>query len=176
MKNDLMPRYRVHRVTDLKPEELKRLGIKGLALDIDNTIAYDSVETFIEGVPEWIEAMRGSGIGLVIVSNALPSRARRISEMAGVPALGMSVKPMPFGFWRAAKRMGIRVSEMAVVGDQLLTDIRGGNLCGAVTIFVDPARKEERNVRIFEKRRKREKPILEAFDKRHPMGFYDLNA
>lgn len=176
MKNDLMPRYRVHRVTDLKPEELKRLGIKGLALDIDNTIAYDSLETFIEGVPEWIEAMRGSGIGLVIVSNALPSRARKISEMAGVPALGMSVKPMPFGFWRAARRMGIRVSEMAVVGDQLLTDIRGGNLCGAVTIFVNPARKEERNVRIFEKRRKREKPILEAFDKQHPMGFYDLNA
>lgn len=176
MKNDLMPRYRVRRVTDLKPEELKRLGVKGLALDIDNTIAYDSVETFIEGVPEWIEAMRGSGIGLVIVSNALPSRARKISEMAGVPALGMSVKPMPFGFWRAARRMGIRVSEMAVVGDQLLTDIRGGNLCGAVTIFVNPARKEERNVRIFEKRRKREKPILEAFDKQHPMGFYDLNA
>ena len=42
MKNLLMPRYRVRRVTDLKADELKRLGIKGLALDIDNTIAYDS--------------------------------------------------------------------------------------------------------------------------------------
>lgn len=48
MKNLLMPRYRVRRVTDLKADELKRLGIKGLALDIDNTIAYDSVLTFIE--------------------------------------------------------------------------------------------------------------------------------
>ena len=149
MKNLLMPRYRVRRVTDLKADELKRLGIKGLALDIDNTIAYDSVLTFIEGVPEWIQTMREGGIRLVIVSNALPARARKISEMAGVPALGMSAKPMPFGFWRAARRMKIRVQEMAVVGDQLLTDIRGGNLCGAVTIFVDPARKEERNVKIF---------------------------
>lgn len=176
MKNALMPRYRVRRVTDIRPEELKKLGVRGLALDIDNTIAYDSVETFIEGVPEWLKEVRESGLRLVIVSNALPTRARRISEMAGVPALGMSGKPLPFGFWRAAKRMGIRISEMAVVGDQLLTDIRGGNLCGAVTIFVDPARKEARNVRIFENRRKREKPVLEAFDRQHPMGFYDLDA
>ena len=83
---------------------------------------------------------------------------------------------MPFGFWRAARRMKIRVQEMAVVGDQLLTDIRGGNLCGAVTIFVDPARKEERNVKIFESRRRREQPVLEAFDRLHPTGFYDLDA
>ena len=62
MKNLLMPRYRVRRVTDLKADELKRLGIKGLALDIDNTIAYDSVLTFIEGVPEWIQTMREGGI------------------------------------------------------------------------------------------------------------------
>ena len=176
MKNLLMPRYRVRRVTDLKADELKRLGIKGLALDIDNTIAYDSVLTFIEGVPEWIQTMREGGIRLVIVSNALPARARKISDMAGVPALGMSAKPMPFGFWRAARRMKIRVQEMAVVGDQLLTDIRGGNLCGAVTIFVDPARKEERNVKIFESRRRREQPVLEAFDRLHPTGFYDLDA
>lgn len=176
MKNALMPRYRVRRVTDLKPEELKRIGVKGLALDIDNTIAYDSVETFIEGVPEWLKKVRESGLRLVIVSNALPGRARRISELAGVPAIGMSVKPLPFGFRRAAKRMGIRMSELAVVGDQLLTDIRGGNRCGAVTIFVDPARKEERNVKIFENRRRREKPVLEAFDRQHPMGFYDLDA
>lgn len=176
MKNLLMPRYRVRRVTDLRPEQLKKLGVKGLALDIDNTIAYDSVQTFIEGVPEWIKRMQESGIRLVIVSNALPARARKISELAGVPALGMSAKPLPFGFWRAARRMGLRISEIAVVGDQLLTDIRGGNLCGAVTVFVDPARKEERNVRIFENRRRREKPILEEFDRRHPMGFYDLDA
>lgn len=120
--------------------------------------------------------MQEGGIRLVIVSNALPARARKIAEMAGVPALGMSAKPMPFGFWRAARRMKIRVSEMAVVGDQLLTDIRGGNLCGAVTIFVDPARKEERNVKIFESRRRREQPVLEAFDRLHPTGFYDLDA
>ena len=174
MKNVLMPRYRVRRITDIHPEELKKLGIRGLALDIDNTIAYDSVDTFIEGVPEWLQEMRESGLQMIIVSNALPSRARKISRLAGVPALGMSIKPMPFGFWRAARRMGVRVAEMAVVGDQLLTDIRGGNLCGAVTIFVDPARQETRNVKIFESRRRRERPVLEAFDKLHPMGFYDL--
>ncbi len=72
MKNLLMPRYRVRRVTDLKADELKRLGIKGLALDIDNTIAYDSVLTFIEGVPEWIQTMREGGIRLVIVSMPCP--------------------------------------------------------------------------------------------------------
>lgn len=167
MKNLLMPQYRYRRITDIELEDLKSIGIKGLILDVDNTIAYDCEERFIEGVPEWLDKMRADGIKMIIVSNALMSRAKAISKMTNVRAFGMSAKPLPFGYIRAVKAMGLKMSEVAVVGDQLITDIRGGNICNMVTIFVDPARKEERNVKIFESRRKKEKPVLEEFDRIH---------
>lgn len=54
------------------------------------------------------------------------------------------------------------------MGDQLITDIRGANLAGAIPIYVDPARKEERLVKMFMKRRTNERPILERFDREFP--------
>lgn len=167
MKNLLMPQYRYHRITDVKIEDLRSIGIKGLIIDVDNTIAYDCEERFIEGVPEWLEEMRGEGIKMIILSNALPSRAKAISKMTGIEALGLSSKPLPHGYLRAIKKLGLKKNEVAVIGDQLITDIRGGNICNIVTIFVDPARKEERNVKIFESRRRKEKPVLEEFDRIH---------
>ena len=177
MKNLLMPRYRVRRVTDLKADELKRLGIKGLALDIDNTIAYDSVLTFIEGVPEWIQTMREGGIRLVIVSNALPARARKYQKWQGGTGTWYVRKAeCPSAFWRAARRSENPRAGDGCGGRSAFNRYPGRHLCGAVTIFVDPARKEERNVKIFESRRRREQPVLEAFDRLHPTGFYDLDA
>lgn len=163
--NKAMPKYRRRRLTDITTEDMREWGVEGLCLDVDNTTAYDCSKEFIEGVPEWIDDMKSKGVKMVILSNAVPSRAKWISGALGIPAIGMALKPVPFGYMRAAKKMGIKCSKMAVIGDQLFTDIKGGNLVGAVTVFVDPARKETRNVKIFESRRRREKPILEEFDR-----------
>ena len=175
MKNLLMPRYRVRRVTDLKADELKRLGIKGLALDIDNTIAYDSVLLLLRACRSGSKRCGRAASACDRIQCPARPGAQNIRN-GGRTGTWYVRKADALRFWRAARRMKIRVQEMAVVGDQLLTDIRGGNLCGAVTIFVDPARKEERNVKIFESRRRREQPVLEAFDRLHPTGFYDLDA
>ncbi len=163
--NKAMPRYRFNRLTDITLEDIERIGGKGLCLDVDNTTAYDCSKEFIPGVPQWIEDMKAKGMKMVILSNAVPKRAKWISGALGIPAIGMSLKPMPWGYIKAARMMGIKCSEMVVIGDQLFTDIRGGNIVGAITVFVNPARKETRNVKIFESRRRREKPILEEFDR-----------
>ena len=150
--NKAMPRYRFNRLTDITLEDIERIGGKGLCLDVDNTTAYDCSKEFIPGVPQWIEDMKAKGMKMVILSNAVPKRAKWISGALGIPAIGMSLKPMPWGY-------------IKVIGDQLFTDIRGGNIVGAITVFVNPARKETRNVKVFESRRRREKPILEEFDR-----------
>lgn len=163
--NKAMPKYRFHRLTDITMADLEKLGAKGLCLDVDNTTAYDCSKEFIEGVPEWIDEMKERGVKMVILSNAVPKRAKWISEALGLPCIGMAMKPMSHGYRRAARMMGIKCSEMAVIGDQLFTDIKGANKVKAISIFVDPARMETRNVKIFESRRRREKPILEEFDR-----------
>lgn len=168
--NKAMPDYRFNRLTDITLEDIEKMGGKGVCLDVDNTTAYDCSEEFIPGVLDWIEDMKKKGLKMVVLSNALPKRAAWVSKALGLPCVKLALKPMPFGYFRAAKLMNIKCSEMVVIGDQLFTDIKGANNVGAVSVFVNPARPETRNVKIFESRRRREKPILEEFDRLHPEG------
>lgn len=165
--NKAMPDYRFNRLTDITLKDIEDMGGKGVCLDVDNTTAYDCSEEFIPGVLDWIDDMKKKGLKMVVLSNALPKRAAWVSNALGLPCVKLALKPMPFGYLRAARLMGIKCSEMVVIGDQLFTDIKGANNVGAVSVFVNPARPETRNVKIFESRRRREKPILEEFDRLH---------
>ena len=53
-------------------------------------------------------------------------------------AFSSAKKPLPTGFRRACKRLGIKPEQAAVVGDQLFTDMLGGNLLGAYTVLTEP--------------------------------------
>jgi predicted HAD superfamily phosphohydrolase YqeG len=61
----------------------------------------------------------------------------------GVPVVGWALKPVPLGLWRAMAIMGTRRVTTALVGDQLFTDILGGNLLGIYTILVEPLSTDE---------------------------------
>lgn len=163
-----MPKYRFRRLADITADDLRRMGALGVGLDVDNTTAFDSSNELIEGVAEWVKKIRAEGFPMVLISNGFKKRVRPVAEQLGLDYIPFSVKPMPFGYWRAARQMHIPVEKLAFVGDQLITDIRGANLAGAIPIYVDPARKEERLVKLFMKRRTNERPILERFDREFP--------
>ena len=63
------PHYRFNSVTDITPEDIKNSGAKVVLLDADNTLSLHGSQNPHTGVPEWIENMKKSGIGLVIISN-----------------------------------------------------------------------------------------------------------
>lgn len=163
-----MPKYRFRRLADITADDLRKMGALGVGLDVDNTTAFDSSNELIEGVAKWVEKIRAEGFPIVLISNGFKKRVRPVAEQLGLDYIPFSVKPMPFGYWRAARRMHIPVEKLAFVGDQLITDIRGANLAGAIPVYVDPARKEERLVKLFMKRRTNERPILERFDREFP--------
>lgn len=163
-----MPKYRFRRLKDITAEDLRQIGALGVGLDVDNTTAFDSSNELIEGVAEWVKQMRAAGIPMVLVSNGFKRRVDPVAKQLGLQYIPFSIKPLPFGYWRAARHMRIPVKRMAFVGDQLITDIRGANLAGAISIYVDPARKEERLVKLFIKRRVNERPILEQFEREFP--------
>lgn len=163
-----MPKYRFRRLADITADDLRKMGVLGVGLDVDNTTAFDSSNELIEGVAEWVQKIRAEGFPMVIVSNGFKRRVKPVADQLGLDYIPFSIKPLPFGYLRAARRMRIPVGKMAFVGDQLITDIRGANLSGAVSVYVDPARKEERLVKLFMKRRVNERPILERFDREHP--------
>ena len=106
------PNIQLQSATDITVELLNKMNITCLILDVDNTLCIKKGEIILDGVMNWLSDMHSAGIKLKIQSNAKP------------------------------KRMGESTENCAIVGDQLLTDILGGNLAGCKTILVCPVELE----------------------------------
>ena len=141
--NNCTPQYFFDSLTAITVDDLKRIGAKAVALDIDNTTAYDSVMTLIPGVREWVSAVVQAGFPIIIISNTYPLRAKLISKkLGGIPDIAGAKKPNPKNILFGAKRLGVNVGDMCLIGDQLFTDVRGANDAGAISVRVRPQRTE----------------------------------
>ena len=155
------PNYYVNRITDITPAFLKRIGAKAVILDVDNTLAVNKGKIVLGNVPNWLERMKSSDVRLIILSNAMPERMSGFAEKIGLEFVGLGLKPLPFGYFRAAKRMGVKIKDCAIVGDQLFTDILGGNLAGCKTVLVSPVEME--NTSFFKFKRGMERRLLKKY-------------
>ncbi|ADV65687.1 YqeG family HAD IIIA-type phosphatase [Deinococcus maricopensis] len=134
----LKPRLLIDDVIDITPELLRTHGLCGLLLDLDNTlIAYGSYEDRRE-LDAWVSDLHLAGMKLYLLSNALPERVRYWTGRLGFDGVGLASKPFPRAFRKAADAVGLKPEQMAMVGDQLFTDVLGGNLNGMFTIMVRP--------------------------------------
>ncbi|EYB67398.1 HAD family phosphatase [Deinococcus phoenicis] len=134
----LRPRDVLDHVHDITPEFLAARGLRGLLLDLDNTlIPYGSYEDRAD-VMRWAAELRRLGIRLYLLSNATGRRARFWVEKLGFEGVGMAGKPNPRAFRRALDSLGLPARQVGMVGDQLFTDVLGGNLTGMHTILVRP--------------------------------------
>lgn len=146
-------------VTDLTPEILKENGIRGLLMDLDNTLTTHDNPRPAEGVPEWISLMKQTGIKMVIVSNNHFERVKPFADMLGLECVCEGKKPLSSGFNRAQKLMDIPFENLAVVGDQIYTDVLGAVLKPRVKcVYVFPIEFETKGFLAF--KRKIEGPFL----------------
>lgn len=134
----LRPDDLIEHVWDITPEFLARRGLRGLVLDLDNTlIPYKSYGDAPE-MAQWLRQLRGAGIGLYLLSNATSQRAAYWLPRLELSGIGMAGKPNPRAFGRAVEALGLPAYQVGMVGDQLFTDVLGGNLSGMHTILVRP--------------------------------------
>jgi len=128
---------------DIDFDKLTDLGIKGIIFDLDNTIIpWDSSE-MCPDICAWLTEVLGKGFKVSIVSNNWHSRVRKIANRLDVPFVARAYKPAKFGFRSALATMELGPEETAVVGDQLFTDVLGGNRLGLFTIWVKPLTRNE---------------------------------
>lgn len=136
------PTYRFRSVCDISPEFLLERGLHRLILDVDNTLTTHNHPQPGEGVAEWLEKLKESGISAIILSNNDAKRIRPFAARLGLSFEANGAKPLTGGYQRCQRRFGCEKKEIAAVGDQLLTDIWGGWNYGIVTILVDPIEPE----------------------------------
>lgn len=146
------------RVTDISPEYLKKMGIRGLILDLDNTLTTHDNPKPAKGVLEWLDTMRNNDISLMIVSNNHPPRVKPFADMLGLDFVSEGAKPLTKGFNEAKKLMKLNKNELAAVGDQIFTDVLGANLFGIKMLYVVPI--EHEKTTFFKVKRKLEIPFL----------------
>ena len=128
-------------IFDIEPSALAAAGIRLLLADLDNTLVPYGVPEPDEAVRAWERALKAEGVKLFILSNNRKSdRAKRFAEALGVPFIGHAGKPKTPSFFKAMEQMGVTPQETAVVGDQVFTDVLGGNRAGVTTILVKPIR------------------------------------
>jgi putative phosphatase len=116
---------------------LESLGIRGIVIDLDNTILPRDTNELEQRAHDWV-ADATSRFSVMIVSNNTHAYPRDIAAQLGLPILTHALKPMPRAFRAAMRRMGTDRGSTVVIGDQVFTDVFGGNLAGAITVLVDP--------------------------------------
>ena len=138
----LFPDIYLKSITALTPALLNRWGVRGLILDVDNTLTTHGSPGIDTGVRRWLALMREHHIKMAILSNNTLRRVQPFARTLRLDFVASGAKPLARGFERAAAKLRLAKDEIAVVGDQIFTDVLGGNLWGARTVLVKPIRPE----------------------------------
>lgn len=139
----LWPDLRAPSLSEVPIPALLARGVRGVILDLDNTLARYRGDRPEPAAARWVSAARESGLSIYLVSNAMPARVAAFARGLGVSGSGFSRKPFRRAFRRALRSLGMEPREVAVIGDQVFTDVLGGNLLGATTVLVSPLDKDE---------------------------------
>ena len=121
---------------------MNKYNINSLILDVDNTLSTHHGQVLTDGLSNWLVYMQENGIFLTVLSNSKEARVKPFAEKIGLEFISLGLKPLPFGFLRAMKKYGLKRKNTAIVGDQIFTDILGGNLVGLRTILLTPIKLE----------------------------------
>lgn len=141
----LIPKLYKPSIYEVDLSSLREENIQGIILDLDNTLVPWGEKEASKEVIDWIDLVKSKGFRLCLVSNSL-LYSRKINSLAKslkIPAVGGALKPFPRAFRRATQIMNTPSSQTAVIGDQIFTDILGGNYLGMYTILVTPLSPKE---------------------------------
>lgn len=131
------------KVEDINVEFLNKNRIKALLLDVDNTLV-DHTKKMTENVIKWAKELKGQGVKLYILSNTNDKqKIENIVKQIDIPYQHFAMKPLKRGFKKAQKALGEKSENIAIVGDQIFTDIVGGKRCHMYTILVDPIKEKD---------------------------------
>ena len=158
----LEPKIYLNTVKDISIEMLNANNIKGLLLDVDNTLI-DFDKNILEGSKQWVKDMKEHDIKLCIVSNS--NKVKKVERVAKELEIDnylyFAKKPLRGGLKKASKLLNLPNENLAVVGDQIFTDVLGANISKMFAILVKPL--DEKDIWITKIKR----PIERFFIKRY---------
>ena len=159
----LYPNAYLDSVLDIDEKFLKKNNIKGLLLDVDNTLI-DFDKKLSKEIIAWSDRTKALGIKMCILSNTNKyEKVKTVSEKLDIEFIYFAKKPSKKGFLKGRDKLGLDVKNIAIVGDQIFTDIIGGNRVGMFGILVKPI--DDRDIFITKIKRPIEQWIINKYNK-----------
>ncbi len=143
MKNIFYPDRYVQSIFEADYEKMWESGIRGIIFDIDNTLVPYDVKEPTQEIKDFINVLRDRGFRVLLLSNNTKLRVTRFNQSLKINALHNAWKPRRVNILRAIDRLKLQKNQVAIIGDQIFTDILGGNRTGIMTILVEPVSEKD---------------------------------
>ena len=146
--NKFKPSIYKKSIFDINYDLLKNKKIKVIAFDLDNTIVpYDEKEPNKE-VIALVKKLKKDFI-VVVTSNNFHGRVKYVSDILDCDFLCNLLKPSKKLKKLIINKYQVKMQEVCIIGDQLITDIFLGNRLGMTTILVDPIKDKDFKITFF---------------------------
>ena len=165
MKFTLVPEYKFDRFDQATAEFLLSIGVKGVLLDVDNTLEPYEHEIPGKNVLQWLESLNRVGIKTAIISNNNQARVDLFNKEIAMPAFSRAGKPFASKLNLAMELIGTNKENTIFIGDQILTDVFAAHNAGIRAILVPPI--SDRKDPLTKFKRILEKPIQKKYDRIH---------
>jgi HAD superfamily phosphatase (TIGR01668 family) len=141
--NKLLPRLQVKTIYDIDLNALWEQGIRGIITDLDNTLVGAKAPLATPELVDWLKVVAQLGFQVVIVSNNNRIRVTKFAEPLSLPFIFRAKKPTSAAFRKAIHLMKLQPDQTVVIGDQMMTDVLGGNRMGLYTVLVLPIERRD---------------------------------
>ena len=165
MKFTFVPEYRFKTFDMATVDFLVSEGIKGIVLDVDNTLEPYENPLPTERVVAWLNSLSENGIKAAIVSNNNSERIDLFNRDLGLPAYSKSGKPFKKNILKAMADMGTTPENTILMGDQVFTDTWAAHNAGIPAILVPPIKDKTDPLTRF--KRLLEKPVLKKYERKN---------
>ena len=140
---NIYPKELLNKVEEITIEFIQKNKLKALILDVDNTLI-DYNKNLSQEKIQWAKNLKGQGVKLYILSNSNnKEKVEKVANTLNIPYVLFARKPFKKGFLTIQKELKLNSEQIGVVGDQIFTDVIGGNRCKMFTILVEPIDKKD---------------------------------
>ena len=164
MSFTFVPEYKFESFDEVSADFLISIGVKGILLDIDNTLEPYEHPTPGKHVVAWLDSLKAAGIGAAVVSNNGKNRVELFNKNLGLPAYYKAKKPFKRNLLRAMADLGTSKDNTVLMGDQVFTDVWAAHNTGIRAILVPPIKDKKDIFTRF--KRLLERPIIRKYEKR----------
>ncbi len=132
------PDFKYKAMEDIDLDVLSKKGVLGIILDIDNTLVEPHTPVADKRAEDFVKKLKDFGFKICIVSNNIPKRAKMFADSLTLPFVCDKNKPSKQPFYLALDILKLDAKNVAVVGDQVLTDVWGAKRMKMVSVLLNP--------------------------------------